>query len=226
MATRTKLKIDWDWVRDEVKKKERVSSASKGLITSAMNERIEKAKFFADPKIVSAKKDVLSIKSDSIEIYGGEILRGKKLSHYLNGSQELHIFLVTIGKVLEDKASLLMKKGDYLGGYLLDRIGSLAVESLAKNFEEDLRKNYEAKNMSVSMRISPGYCDWPIEEQFNLAKTIDFSKAGVRLTRSCMMVPRKSITAIVGIGPKRLFSKTKSQCGICDKKDCDYRRAP
>ena len=133
---------------------------------------------------------------------------------------------MTIGKVLEDKASLLMREGDHLGGYLLDRIGSLAVESLARSFEEYLRKNYEVKNMSVSMRISPGYCDWPIEEQFNLAKALDFSKAGVRLTRNCMMVPRKSITAIVGIGPKRLFSKTKSQCEACDKKDCDYRRVP
>ena len=86
MAMRTKLKIDWDWVRGEVKKKERASSASKGLITSAMNECIEKAKSLADPKIVSTKKDVLSIKSDSIEIDGGEILRGRRLSHYLNGS--------------------------------------------------------------------------------------------------------------------------------------------
>ncbi|MDD5137031.1 MAG: vitamin B12 dependent-methionine synthase activation domain-containing protein, partial [Candidatus Omnitrophica bacterium] len=108
--------------------------------------------------------------------------------------------------------------------YLLDRVGSFAVESMAKNIEETLRKKLARKNLSVSMRFSPGYCDWPIEEQFKLAKIIDFDKAGVSLTESCVMIPRKSITAIVGVGPKDLFKEVRSPCAACNMKVCDYRR--
>jgi len=55
---------------------------------------------------------------------------------------------------------------------------------------------------------------------------ISLSKIGITLNKNCMMIPKKSITAIVGLGPKGLFKKSRSQCGICDKKDCSYRRAP
>jgi len=63
-----------------------------------------------------------------------------------------------------------------------------------------------------------------VEEQFKLARIIDFSKAGVTLSENCMMIPKKSISAIVGIGPKQLFSNIKSPCAVCNMKVCGYRR--
>ena len=125
---------------------------------------------------------------------------------------------------MEDEASRLMKENDQLSGYLLDRIGSFAVENLAENFENSLRKKYSSKMKSVSNRFSPGYCDWPTSAQLKLSKLVGFGRAGVKLTKSSMMVPKKSISSIVGIGPESLFSKRKSQCSVCDLKDCNYRR--
>ena len=94
----------------------------------------------------------------------------------------------------------------------------------AKNAEDAIRDEYAAKGFSVSMRYSPGYCDFPIEEQFKLNKALNFSKIGIAINETCMMTPKKSITAIVGIGPKDLFKKKMSQCVVCGKKDCSYRR--
>jgi cobalamin-dependent methionine synthase I len=142
----------------------------------------------------------------------------------MKGATEIYAFLVTIGKDVEDAATSCMDSGDHLLGYLLDRAGSFAVESLAKNTEDALRRALAPKDLSVSMRFSPGYCDWPVEEQFKLIKIIDFAKAGVTLTKSCVMIPKKSISAVVGIGPKELFAKAKSPCALCNMKVCDYRR--
>jgi cobalamin-dependent methionine synthase I len=132
--------------------------------------------------------------------------------------------VVTIGDGMEKEASAFMAKKEPLYGYLLDRIGSLAVESLAEIFEEKLRGRQHASKRSCSMRLSPGYCDWPIEEQVIMAKALDFPKAGIRLTKKCMMIPRKSISAMVAMGPKGLFEKGRPQCLACDREDCDYRR--
>lgn len=214
--------IDWNRVKNELVTKERLMA---GATLEAAEACLEEAAGLAHPKIIFVEKKILNISPDSIEIEGSAKFPGKKLASYFRNASSVNIFLVTIGNALEDRASFLMNQKEELHGYLLDSIGSLAVESLAEGQENVLRKGYASRDLSVSMRFSPGYCDWPIEDQFKLDRIIDFSKAGVALTNSCMMVPRKSISSMVGVGPKGVFTKTGSQCTICSKKDCDYRRA-
>jgi cobalamin-dependent methionine synthase I len=160
----------------------------------------------------------------AISLEGGAVLRGKRMADYFRKAAHLYLYCVTIGGRVEEEASRRMKNGDSLGGYLLDRAGSFAVESLAASVEGGLRKKQIAKKINVSARLSPGYCDLPMEAQRTLSRLVPFSAAGVRLNRALMMIPRKSISAIVGIGPGGAFGKAKSQCGMCDRGDCDYRR--
>lgn len=222
------MKIYWDWVKKELFEQERIPPVTKGgpkhIVHIYVARCLKEAKTLAEPRSVSISRKIANIKSDSVELGGNIKFSGKRLSSYVKGAVDAKLFLVTLGGGIEDKASYWMSKGEPLYGYLLDRIGSLAVESLAEAFERKLRKDYLSKDKSVSMRLSPGYCDWPIEEQFLLNKALGFSKAGVSLTKNCMMVPKKSISAMVAIGPKDLFSKIKNQCVICDKKDCNHRR--
>jgi hypothetical protein len=219
--------IDWEWVKLQVMTKERIGSSgdprSKEPILSAVDECMRIARHLAKPRLVFEKKSVVAGSKDRLTLEGPLYLGGGALLSSIRGSTHAYLFLATIGSDLEETATMLMENGEPLHGYLLDRIGSFAVESLAENFEDGLRRMYKDRDMSVSMRFSPGYCDWPIEEQRILKKTLDFSRAGVRLTESCMMVPKKSISGLVGVGPKGLFSK-KSQCLVCDIKECSYRR--
>jgi len=204
------MNIDWGWVRKQLLKKEKVPASA----IDCLRECLEEAGSSASPAVASVRKKI------------GDIgLTGSIVSSYMKAATDAHIFLATLGGRIEEAASRRMAEGEHLRGYLLDRIGSFAVESLAESVEAKLRRDYAAKGLSVSMRFSPGYCDWPIEEQAKLSSLLDFQKAGVRLTESFMMVPRKSISAMVGIGPKGVFSKTRSPCGTCEKWDCDHRRS-
>ncbi len=211
-------KIGWGWVKEGLLKSENLK------LSKFAEEYLVKAMPLAKPKAAFIKKRILNLGPDALELEGGVSLSTRYIASHFKGAEAAYLFVVTIGDRIEETASRQMGEGDYLGGYLLDRIGSLAVESLAKSAEEALRRKYGSRGYSTSARFSPGYCDWPIEEQFKLAKILDFSRAGVRLTKSCMMVPRKSISAMVAIGPKNLFAKIKTQCSVCDKKDCDHRR--
>lgn len=220
--------IDWAWVKLQVMAKERIPPSgdgrSKEPILSAVDECLRIARHLAMPRMIYDKKDVIAGAKEDFTLEGPLPIAGQALSSSVRGSMHAYLFLVTIGSDLEETATMLMENGEPLHGYLLDRIGSFAVESLAGNFEDGLRGIYKDRDMSVSMRFSPGYCDWPIEEQLKLEKTLDFSRAGVRLTESCMMIPKKSISGLVGVGPKDLFAASRSQCDICNRKDCDYKR--
>jgi cobalamin-dependent methionine synthase I len=134
------------------------------------------------------------------------------------------VAVVTIGGALEKEASALTSGSDPLCGYLLDRIGSLAVESLADRLEKSLRYDYGARRKSVSSRFSPGYCYWPIEEQLKLDRLLAFAEAGVTLNEACMMVPKKSISCIMAVADEGVFREFVSSCDICEKQECDFRR--
>ncbi|MDD3905776.1 MAG: vitamin B12 dependent-methionine synthase activation domain-containing protein [Candidatus Omnitrophica bacterium] len=222
------ITIDWEWVEKHVSERERLGKINAGdtreSVLKHLKEALAIARLKAVPAVTFIKKPILTSCASSLTIDGGIMLSSKELSAHLKGSSCIYAFAVTIGKSVEDTASRYMTKDDHLLGYFLDRIGSFAVESMAKNMEDNLRNKLASEGLSVSMRFSPGYCDWPIEEQFKLSKIIDFSAIGITLTESCMMTPKKSISAVVGAGPKELFSKVKSPCEVCSMRTCDYRR--
>lgn len=218
------IPIDWEGIRKELFEKEKIGQPGSG-ITILADACLKKARNLARPRIIiSGEKKITAVRPGRITVAGSVSFSGKRLSSYLAGATHLRIFLTTLGKEVEDEASRKMSGGEEPEGYLLDRIASFAVESLARNLEEALRVNYLSKNKSLSMRVSPGYCDWPLEEQRTLKKAVNFSRAGVKLTKSCMMIPRKSISGLIGIGPKGHFSIKRSPCAVCDMSGCNYKR--
>ena len=220
--------IDWDSVLRTVTVKERIPksgrSPSSAELGAAVRDCVRLARHLVACGTLARTFDVGGISEASIALKGPPPLYGPALAGSLRGSNAIVLFLVTIGSELESAATMLMNKGEELHGYLLDRIGSFAVESMAEDLEKRLRLGETSMGRSVSMRYSPGYCDTPIEEQAKLDKAIGFANIGVRLTESYVMVPQKSISGIIGIGPKGLFSDTRSPCEICNLKECDYKR--
>ncbi|MDP2929804.1 MAG: vitamin B12 dependent-methionine synthase activation domain-containing protein [Candidatus Omnitrophota bacterium] len=220
--------IDWAWVKNELKAREKISAldnSDRGLaILRSMDECLTKARSLSKPNYIRATKKITLIGEDFIEVEGRVRFSTGRIAQYIKDSGDIVIFLVTIGERIEKIAGELTQGKEPLQGYLLDRIGSFAVESLAESIEKKIRKDYSRLKMSVSRRYSPGYCDWPIEEQAILARVLDFSKIGVSLTESCMMKPKKSISAIVAIAAKGIFTGSGSTCGICERLDCSYRR--
>jgi hypothetical protein len=64
---------------------------------------------------------------------------------------------------------------------------------------------------------------WPVEQgQPQIFDLLDADEIGVRLTESMMMVPRKSLTFVLGIG-KKLIAGGRT-CDYCSLKGtCRYR---
>lgn len=73
-------------------------------------------------------------------------------------------------------------------------------------------------------RFSPGYGDFSLDVQKQIISMLDAQrKIGVTLTESLLMVPSKSVSAIVGVGEDSPEHQ-KGGCANCKNKDCQYRR--
>jgi hypothetical protein len=228
VAPRHYIGVDWAKVKKDVLRTEKIDTSAKDersvKIASSLGACIRKARSLVESKYTFVEKGILVFGPGFVELEGNTRLYIGRIQPFIKGADRLVLFVVTIGDALEKEAGLLTSGADPLSGYLLDRIGSFAVESLAENLENGLRRDYLKQKRSLSSRFSPGYCDWPVEEQFKLSKVIDFSKAGVSLTEGCMMVPKKSVSAIAAVAAEGIFHDLISSCDICEQSECFYRR--
>ena len=135
-------------------------------------------------------------------------------------------FIATIGPALDRRVEKLQAAGRLADASVLDALGSAAVEWLADEFQKKVEKEYQPRKMVAGPRFSPGYCDWPLADQPRLFSLLDHRQIAVELDQSCLMQPRKSISAIFGLYPIAAAPDDRDliPCRRCPKHDCIARR--
>ncbi|MHA2100871.1 MAG: vitamin B12 dependent-methionine synthase activation domain-containing protein [Candidatus Kariarchaeaceae archaeon] len=142
---------------------------------------------------------------------------------YFKEAEQVALSVCTIGEQLPNKVVSLFKDGKLVEGTILDAIGSIAADALADKINEKI-DNYASKNsLETTLRYSPGYCSWPLTGQSVIFEKLPVNTINVTLTKSYLMVPVKSVSFAVNIGPKVSESSWENRCRTC-RKVCDYRR--
>lgn len=113
---------------------------------------------------------------------------------------------------------------DMAGALAVDCLCSAAIEQVCDLAEEEIFSQTLAENHT--MRFSPGYGDLPISVQSELLRYLNAQRRiGLTCGESCMLIPTKSVTAIIGISEKAV-DKRKSGCGTCGmSENCPYRNS-
>ena len=179
------------------------------------------------PRLLFVKERIKRVEEGCVYLHGGIRLKSPKLWRTLRDSEELICFVTTIGVEIDFEIKRMMRQGHLSEAFIMDALGSVAVESVAEQFHQRMQREYRENDKAVTLRFSPGYCDWPIEEQRKLFELFDPNTAGIELNDSCLMTPRKSISAIFGVYH---ISDDSAQppynpCVDCTKTDCPSRRA-
>jgi len=107
---------------------------------------------------------------------------------------------------------------------LLDGIGSAATDTLAQEACKIIADEASSRGQQVSSPVNPGMPGLPLTEQWNLLELASASEIGVILTSSGIMVPRKSTSMVMGIGPQMKTWTRAEVCAHCSlRKTCPYR---
>ncbi len=126
-------------------------------------------------------------------------VKSSSLAKHLRGSVKAALFVCTIGKDLPEKINSYVSGGEIARATVLDAVGSEAAEALADAIDKAVTKNAGSEGFSTIARFSPGYGDWSIFDQAKILKVLKAEKIGVRATKSCIMLPEKSVTACIGL---------------------------
>jgi len=137
-------------------------------------------------------------------------------------SDSVAVFLCTAGKEIGIRSREAMKGGDLLTGYIYDIVGSEIADQAADIMQNRLREVITGEGKSITNRYSPGYCDWDVAEQHKLFQLMPDNYCGIKLNSSALMDPEKSVSGFIGIGKNVRYNEYT--CGLCDMKDCIYRK--
>lgn len=197
-------------------------SEPSGRMVSLIDDYIANAHQFIAPSFSYVIRDIELVTGNKVIIEYGVIFKSKVIARLLEKAAKVAVFVLTILNYLEDAAAQLAGDGLVLQSAVLDAIGSDAVERLADSVESQISELAHNLGFTITRRFSPGYCDWNMNEQKKVFKAMKGDYAGVKLTDGCLMIPRKSISGIIGIGPIEI--EKYNPCNTCDKLDCVGRR--
>ncbi len=163
-------------------------------------EVFELGKRIMEPRGIYIIREIKRISPSGVELKQTELLlEGNSMKSLLKNSFAVILFVVTIGKRIDDKIKSFINEGDNSKAIILDAFGSSAVEGTADSLNNKFEIMARQNRYQLTRRFSPGYGDLPLNFQKKLMKELDFKRIGIELTPQNLMIPQKSITAVIGI---------------------------
>lgn len=149
--------------------------------------------------------------------------RSLNLSKNLKDCDQVIVFAATLGlgvdHLIQKYTRLLMSRA-----VIMQAAAAAMIEEYCDQACTQLRARYEEENLYLRPRFSPGYGDFSLDCQEALLNACEAGKRiGIKLTDSLLMMPSKSVTAVMGVSSKPYRCRVKG-CEACGKKDCAYRR--
>jgi len=183
---------------------------------------IDKSLHLIKPKVIKRRFEVIRLAHNSLEFDGGKYISGSQIIDHLAGASEVVIVVCTIGEEINIYASQVMNE-DIVQGLAIDGVGSAAVEALGNAVCREIELEAASRGLSTTTPLSPGMIGWGIAEgQPIIFDLLEPSQQDIELTPSCLMVPRKSLSMIIGIGPD--FRSDKKICDYCSMRNtCVYQ---
>lgn len=189
-----------------------------------MEESIEEMKYLIHERYIfkefniARNKEELWLESSKFK------LPGKDIKNHLSKSNQCILLGVSLGHRVDTKIRYY-EKINMTRALILDACATAAIEELSNNICFKIKESLLRENKVLTSRYSPGYGDLPLDIQGGFLATINAEKAiGLTSTSSGILIPRKSITAIMGIVNSSNKEERKNCLDCSNYSTCGFRK--
>ncbi len=198
-----------------------IRSRSPRLVATA-EKALEAATKLLEPEVLVKEYKVTGFRHDSLELEDGKKISGPLVTGHLVGASYISVAVCTVGSKIDAYASEVMDD-DIVLGLAIDGVGSAAVESLANAVCKEIELEAADKGFQTTIPLSPGMIGWDVEVgQPLIFELMDPAKIGIELTPYHLMVPRKSLSMLIGVGPG--INSGERICDYCTMREtCRYQ---
>ena len=208
--------------REGIREYSRLRPEMKSLIRELLAST--KSDHLLEPAIAYEIYPVTEVCQEQLSLEGGVAVHGQLLPSVLPEVKELAAVVCTIGPKLEKEVTDYFHQKEPLRGLFLDGIGSAAVDSLSHEVCKFMMREALSRGYQSSSPFGPGMPGFLITEQRQLFQLVPAEEIGVSLTPSVMMVPQKSASMVIGIGPRMATWTQVEICACCSSREtCPHR---
>lgn len=164
----------------------------------------------------------ISQTADGVQLDNGKLfLPGKDIRAHLQDCKQAVLMAATLSAAT-DRFLRKLQINDMAMAAIANSAANTAIEQVCDAVAEEIHARTPA--LYQTFRFSPGYGDLPIEIQKDFLKVIDAPrKIGLAVTANNIMVPEKSVSAIIGLSEKPIQKKRRG-CRDCNlRKSCPFR---
>ena len=155
--------------------------------------------------------------------WGGLRVPSRNLAGNLKDCHSLILFAATLG-IGPDRLIARASVAKISDMAIYQAASAAMIEEVCHELNRNLAEEAAGRGDFLRPRFSPGYGDFSLAFQKDVLRLLDASRgAGISLTDSCLMLPSKSVTAVIGVSRINTGCLPEG-CEACQKKDCGYRR--
>ena len=149
---------------------------------------------------------------DHAPLLGATPLEGQDIRKHLQGCEAAVIMGATLSFSAET-ALRRMAAEDMALAVVADAVAAAMVEQLCEETEQEIRSH--VPYLFVTQRFSPGYGDLPLHTQPALLRMLDADRTlGITATAQHILLPQKSVTAVLGCSHSPVQDARKGICGV------------
>ena len=190
-------------------------------ISADIDRLIAECEKIAVPRYVYKQFDI----DDAFKIKNSDFtFLGEDIKKHLCGAKKVVVMAATIGFEIE-KRTELYKHRCLKDSVIFDACATAYIESVCDETEDEIRRQKKEEGLFLTTRFSPGYGDFPITLQKDIISLTGADKRiGLTVTKSNILLPRKSVTAVMGITENSLADKT-GRCSCCSMANgCEFKK--
>ncbi|EHQ90991.1 hypothetical protein [Desulfosporosinus youngiae] len=193
---------------------------------AGLNLRIlEEAKGLVRSRVIWQEAKVLGVGEQEIYLEDDLTLRGTLLPKVLGSAEGAVLFAMTIGSTIDQRVKDYTDQGQTLEAFILDSAGSALMAKVADTAIAEIAETYKAGQFSTTFPLGPGHSYWKgLEDVRSIISFLKGDRIGIRLTDSNLMLPKKSIAMVMGVGRNLPDFSGKTHCDFCHLKgNCTMR---
>ncbi|HBR29526.1 MAG TPA: hypothetical protein DD789_08845 [Firmicutes bacterium] len=170
----------------------------------------------------------VEIKGDQVKLLSTNLtFPSKDLCQHLQNSDRCVLMAATLGLKIDQKIAFY-SRFELTKGIIMDACATTAIEALCDEVQLEVAAKAEQEGYTITNRYSPGYGDLSLTHQKDILKVLNtYPRIGLTVNENYLMLPRKSVTALIGLEKYAGHKETavaKDKCNNCLAKNCRFRR--
>ncbi|MCL6635010.1 MAG: Vitamin B12 dependent methionine synthase activation subunit [Peptococcaceae bacterium] len=189
-------------------------------------EMLEEARQLARIEAVLRTIPVSKTTDGQVFLEGGRVLTSSLLARLAGPARDMLLAIVTLGHAIDRRVEDYQRDGLPAHAYFLDVAGTCLIEAAGRQLVNLIKKQVQSAGLETTIPLGPGHSYWKnLLDQRTIYDLLDPRRLGVTVLESGLMLPKKSLSMVAGIG-RGLPPSEENHCYYCSSgHGCPLSRA-